>query len=262
MRCATRFFAVLAAAAVVGSSTLASAASIVFTIDPELSNLGIAIGAGAPPNVTIITTAQSPGSDSTSLFGEIFADITGGNLTLLPGGIIGLNDQPVPQQPDINGVAGSAPAQIGLTLTLPPLASGPAAIRGATAEASSSTTPIVGGTFDASTVELSLLTAFADINLSGVFALADRADLGGNGGSNQDPNGLITNVGDVYKLEIPIYIEVLVPAGDDLPLDLTAVLSGHIVATGVLVPEPGTIAMLGVGLVGLVAVGRRRFRKA
>ena len=37
-------------------------------------------------------------------------------------------------------------------------------------------------------------------------------------------------------------------------------LQGQIVAE--LIPEPGTIAMLGVGAIGLIVVGRRRLRRA
>jgi hypothetical protein len=55
-----------------------------------------------------------------------------------------------------------------------------------------------------------------------------------------------------------IPVTVAIPF-DDLGLPLTIAVTGQITATRV-VPEPGTIAMLGAGLVGLVAVGRRRFR--
>jgi len=46
------------------------------------------------------------------------------------------------------------------------------------------------------------------------------------------------------------------------PVDVTANVAGVIVATGFLVPEPGTLVLLGIAAAGLVPVIRKRFRKA
>jgi len=46
------------------------------------------------------------------------------------------------------------------------------------------------------------------------------------------------------------------------PVDVTANVTGFIVATGFMVPEPGTVMLLAIGVIGLVPVIRKRFAKS
>jgi hypothetical protein len=60
-------------------------------------------------------------------------------------------------------------------------------------------------------------------------------------------------------LVIPLSVTTTVTTD---PVDITANVTGVIVATGFLVPEPGTLVLLGIAAAGLVPVIRKRFRKA
>ena len=63
----------------------------------------------------------------------------------------------------------------------------------------------------------------------------------------------LTVVGNTEILEIPVVLEVV---GGGLVLNFTGKFVGNRT-----VPEPSTALLLGIGLVGLFAVGRRRFRR-
>jgi hypothetical protein len=116
----------------------------------------------------------------------------------------------------------------------------------------------VGIAFDATQLTLALAQGFLDYDISGFITAQGRSDISGNSAANQGVAGTATQVGLLQTITIPIAV--------DIPIDLdgtiiTGTLDGIIVATFV-VPEPSSITMLGISLIGLVAVGRRRFRKA
>ncbi len=253
MRFASRF---LGALAVVASAAIAQAVPVVYTIDSPTSFLTIQI-----PGLTI---PQNAGSDTTTLFGTLNANLTGtptlGTIELTGGGDVQFNLQPLDPAPGPFGAAGTAPAQYGLFVNLAPFASGPAALRDAVAEATS-VLPIAvaGGVFDAAEVNMEILSANLDFDIAGTLLTeADRAVLSNQGGANGPGVGTLSLVGLIETLFIPV--NVAIPF-DDLGLPLTIEVTGQITATRV-IPEPGTIVMLGVGMIGLVAVGRRRFRRA
>jgi hypothetical protein len=92
-----------------------------------------------------------------------------------------------------------------------------------------------------------------NVSLVGLFGHEDI------GGQTANPtSGVGTLVGDTLTLPIDVSIEFVVIDGDP-PSTAVVNLQGQIVAK--LVPEPSTVAMLGLGAIGLIAVGRRRFRK-
>jgi len=253
MRCSSRFLVALTA---VASASIAQAAAVVYTIDTPNSFLQIQI-----PSVTI---PQSAGSDTTTLFGTLNADVIGtptlGTIELTGGSDVQFNLQPVDPAPGPFGVAGTAPAQYGLFVNLAPFASGNAALRDAVAEATSAAPIAVAvGTFDAAEVIMEILTANLDYDIAGsLLTEMDRAVLLNQVGPNGPGVGTLSVAGLIETLFIPV--NVVIPF-DDLGLPLTIEITGQITATRV-IPEPGTIVMLGLGLVGLVTIGRRRYAKA
>lgn len=262
MRRTPRLFAALAAVAIMGYTSVAPAAVLNFTVDQNLSALNLVIGVGSPGNYAPVTVAQTPGSDTTSLFGSISADVSGGNLTFLGGGDIQFALQGVDQQPLPLGLPGSAPAQYGFDVAFQTLVSGTAALRNAIAEATSGAIAVAGGTFDATQVSLDMTAGSADLNLSGALGVQDRISVAGFSAANEEAVGSLVQAGNLVTLTLPVLVELDLPAAQTgLLLDLTGVFTGSITATAI-VPEPGTMGLLSCGLIGLIVVGRRRFRKA
>lgn len=250
----------LVATAVCSAATTAKAIS--FAIDSSQSSLSILVGAYDGELFVPFTTPQQPGSDTTSLNGTL--DVLYGGATLgLGGGAIGFDNQPTDMEPLPGGtLPGAAPANYGLLIDLDGLVAGPAAGRGIGASVSLAPTLLLGNSFLADGALLSVIAGVLDVNLQGFTSVVDTLDISGNSGVNTGGLGTFDLVGQDGTITIPIYVEALVPVevSPGFVLPLVAIFQGQIVATG-LVPEPSTVVMLGMALVGLCVAGRRRLQR-
>ncbi len=202
----------------------------------------------------LLTTAQTPGSDTTSISGSLTADLTSNTLQLLGGGVTDFATQPDLQQPLHGGAPGSAAAQFGLSASIPGLVTGVAAGRNFTANATSPMLPVVGGAFDASQVVLNLLTGSIDYNLNVLGQnFANTASVVGYG-HNMLTGGTLSVVGDVATLTVP-FLETGSFAFNGVQVVPT--FAGQIVATAT-VPESGSLVSALVGLIGLSTICIRR----
>ncbi len=220
-----------------------------FVIDSSLSTITITGNVlGVIPIV-----AQTIGSNIGHFDGTINADVSGGNITFnsaLANGLL----QPGPQMPGIGGVAGSAPANVGLSIG-PGL--GTVAIRNELISVSSGPTPLVGGTtFDLTALTLTIVTGTLDYNVPS-FSQVGTSDLSDTTGMPTSGTG--TLVGDVLTIPVSVSFTFEISPGPP-PQMATVNLLGQLVATRV-VPEPGTIALFGLGTVAIVTMGYRRRRK-
>ena len=87
------------------SSVVAS--PLVFQIDPTQSQISMML---ETEDGTPVSTAQTPGSDTTSLSGTVDVDVTGSTLQFLTTSNTQFALQSVPQAPLSSGAAGTAPA--------------------------------------------------------------------------------------------------------------------------------------------------------
>lgn len=254
--------AALALAAVLSASGAALAAPFNFVIDPGQSSLTIAVGIEGEDDegnlvFATLTAPQTAGSDTTAVSGSINANYDGAFLELLATGDLQFANQADPQFP------GPVVAAYGLLVDsalagAPGLVSGFAAASSLVGDASSGPIALAGVNFDASAVTLGLLTATLDYDL---LALGNP-QVGSSVVSNQfavnsSTGGTLLDLGGTLELTIPVSVIVPVDVGGFI---LSAVLTGQIVATAV-VPEPGTVALLAIGAVGLVPFVARRARR-
>jgi hypothetical protein len=276
MRRTSKFFAAIAAVALLGYAPVASAGTV-FTIDNSQSTITLGANIGG----TTVLLEQFAGSLTTGVFGTIDTNFSPySSIEFLGGGTIGFDQQGsnvepgtwVPDDPmDPYGpghFSGTdAPGQFGGTVNvLGGLVSGPAAGRNLTGEATSLMSIMVdgAGNFDSTQLIMGLVSNMSgdsvlDYDIGGAITAVGETSISNNSANDQDGGGTVTVSGTTATLTIPLHVEI--------PIDLsgttiTGTLDGNIVATATVVPEPTTIAMLSMGLVGLVAVGYRRRRKA
>jgi hypothetical protein len=273
---------ILAAAAVAAFgliATSAQAAIVNLTIDSSASSLALSGQINAPtigqPNKAYV--AQGAGSLTTTYSGTINIDLQPGTIQLLSGSsIVAANSgnwspAPGPGGPTDDpvgsfGAAGSTPANYGVNIPsfgvqsnfvglvfdfgVPAQAAIPAGLP---------STPVAlsgGGTFNLAGQGMSfiagrrlLVSPLANDNSS----VAGFPTLFGT-------NGSATGSWDGTTLIIPVFSTLTYQIEDSPPIDDTVRFSGFIVAR---VPEPSTLIMAGMGVVGLVTVGyRARKRKA
>ncbi len=271
------FLATLVAACALVPS-ISNAANVNYTIDESRSfmQLNNAIDASSA-GLGLITTATTPqfaGSDIAIPTGSIsairttdidlneFLTLTGSSFTYLnnptpiaPGYTNGTTE-PAPQPPS------TGPAQWGFNLNLFNGIVGPTAIRDMFTSVTMGEQFLFGGFFDASQVELDVLSVHNDFSYTGPglppFGIGPIDEWTGGAlppGSamNSSFNGSVTLDGLVETLFLEIDLTVSTFVGD-VPVGL--VFTGEIYATRV-VPEPGTIAMAALGMIGLVTVGYR-----
>jgi hypothetical protein len=232
------------------SAGLSSASVLSFTIDSQQSSITFSAKTtgGAP-----ITSAQTSGSDTTTLFGTAQIDVTPGAIQFLATGDTQFNLQAVPQAPLPGGALGTAPAQFGLNVTIPGIGGGVVAARNYVSDATSPPIPRIGNSFDATQVTLSLVAGTTDYNLT-ILGNPVAGSFGpGLPTLNMLAGGTITQAGGIYTLTLPIHVEGPVTVSGITVIDVYA---GQIVATAP-VPEPSGLLLAGVGLLTLAGFRRR-----
>jgi PEP-CTERM motif len=232
--------------------TSSRATPFVFNLDPAQSRITLSIESS---DGTLLSSAQTPNSDVTSISGTFKADVTASTIQFLSTNNAQFALQNTPQSPLASGASGSSLAQYGLSLAINGVGGGVVAARNYVGDATSGVIPLTGGTFDGTKTNLSLATGITSYNLtlfgSPVVGMIDTNSFLANTLSG----GTLTSAGGVYTLHLP----VLVP--DPLVFDgvpLTFVYSGELVGTAT-VPEPASVLLAAIGVAVLVCCRRRGF---
>jgi|GEM_PF-3038686 len=265
MRVTTRLFAALAAVAVLGYASVSSAVTMSTTpLNPSSLTLDVTFNGGDGP-VVVGTSGALSVDGSADILPDIDADGGGGPWTagLGNGGFAFTSSSFSIQDTSFLIDLGLGP---GLELT--------ATLVGVGLEIVSTDIPVAGNLWNldapgGAPASLTMNLNQGQILLSGVVLGAFGADDPTILDLSTDPVGVsladilgfgINGTADNNSVNITIPT-IAIDAGAELlgPGILFVNLAGEI---NILVPEPSSIAMLGLGVIGLVAVGRRRFRKA
>jgi hypothetical protein len=237
---------ILAALGVTIIAQLASALSargavLPFMIDPVQSHITLSIMSedGVP-----LSSAQTPGSDTTSLSGTANIDVNPGSIQFLSTNNVQFDLQAVPQSPLLDGSAGTSAAQYGLSIAVGDAVTGTVAARNYLADATSDPIALTGGAFDASQVLLNLVTGNTAYNLSVLGSPVVGSFDTNFPVLNSLTGGTLSFAGGMYTLVIPIYGTGTFFVEDVMLVDVYA---GQIVATAV-VPEPASIWLAAISL--------------
>jgi hypothetical protein len=236
---------------VVATSTLSRAGQLSFNIDPAQSHLTLTL---ETEDGTPVSFAQTPGSDTTSLSGTLHVDLTASTIQFLPTGDTQFALQSVPQSPLGDGSAGSAPAQYGLSISVPGAITGVVAGRSYVGDATSGVIPLAGGAYDASQLTLGLLSGITGYNLLVLGSPAVGSFNTNFPAPNSLTGGTFTESAGVYTITAPILASGLSTVDG---VTLVDVFSGQVVATAT-VPEPASMLLAAIGVAMLFCCRRRR----
>jgi hypothetical protein len=271
--------------ALIGSR--ASAAPMSYVVDPTESSLTVAIFIGGPPAAGGIaaTEAQIGTSDTSALSGTMSIDTSGGNISFL-GGTITPALQPFALLPATDGGSPSGPGtpvaglyQFGLQLNpLIGLGTGYASIYNVASSVTDLTSPtsLSGGLFDATQQNVNILSGtlayWLNTTIAGLVygnevaappTLSARNGIDSHGSTGYIGSGSVTTVGPLTTVTLPVFADAYVAIGSGVGIDI--IFDGQIVAVagGVSIPEPGSITLMGIALVGggLGWAVRRRHRQ-
>ncbi len=255
MKCQAKLAATLLALACIAQTTANAAVYVVDTSQSSITITG-AIDLGLEETIPIIP--QSPGSNVVSLQGTLDVDDLGATLLFNSAAIDGI-ENPGPFSPgvvtpgDPPVVGPPAPGDAALYIADPSF--GSIVLRDLLISITGNADPGAPN-FDLADLTLSIFGS-GDYDIA---LLGEVGNLALDGESATFPGGTGSLVGDTLTIPISIDIVQQLEVTPGNFADVIVSLQGQLVAN--LVPEPSSIAMLGLGVIGLVAVGRRRFRKA
>ncbi|HEY1598207.1 MAG TPA: PEP-CTERM sorting domain-containing protein [Pirellulales bacterium] len=237
---------------VVATSTLSRAGQLSFNIDPAQSHITLTLETA--DGTQIISSPQTPGSDTTSLSGTLNADVTASTIQFLTTDNLQFGLQAVSQSPLIDGTTGSSPAQYGLNVDIAGVGGGVVAARNYVADVTSGVIPVSAGAFDATKLVLTLTPgSISSYNLTFFGSTAAGFFTGSNPGNNALSNGTLTQVGGLETLTASV--SVVAPTTVE-GVTFLGVFTGQIVATAT-VPEPASVLLAGLA-VGTLWLFRRR----
>jgi hypothetical protein len=277
MRFVSKSLAGCLAAAFVAFALAPTAFGAAYQIDSSLSTITIGgnVKATGVPTVGTVNfsklTAQSgvsatspnnANSNKLTLAGQIHADNTGSALNF-NGGVITAIDHPLiapnvggtahtPFAPGAVGLRGNATVLFVVQLTLQ------AALRDLQLGIDGSA-PLTGNNFALGGLSLGIDQATLAYYVSSSVLNQGGSTTVSNESAPFTGTGSGSLVGDVLTIPVSISLPITEGEAPDIVITSTLTFNGTIVAR--LIPEPGTIAMLGMGVVGLAVVGRRKFRK-
>ena len=232
----------------------ADAAIILFDIDPSQSSLTLG---GSTLGFPFQDQDPGPGN---SLFtvgdGTITADLNPGDITIQSANVIALDSGN--WLPDGSLALVPAPANWAFFVNAGVLGTANGAIRNATQNLSSSTQLIIGTSFNATGITATITTGVLDFlgtppALSG---LTNSYNLATLSGANAPATGTIQIVGLQYELTIPV--NVTYTQGPFTANFVGQVVAYALVPTTTALPEPTTLALFGLGAIGLAMKVRRR----